>query len=47
MAKIQSVRGTYDLYGDAKRKMKKVTATGASVVEKYGFEEIEDRKSVV
>ena len=41
MAKIQSVRGTYDLYGDAKRKMKKVTATGASVVEKYGFEEIE------
>ena len=41
MEKVQSVRGTYDLYGDAKRKMKKVIATGSSVVEKYGFEEIE------
>lgn len=41
MAKLQNVRGTYDLYGDAKRKMKKVVATGSSVVEKYGFEEIE------
>lgn len=41
MQKVQSVRGTYDLYGAAKRKMKKVVATGASVVEKYGFEEIE------
>lgn len=41
MAKLQNVRGTYDLYGDSKRKMKKVVATGSSVVEKYGFEEIE------
>lgn len=41
MAKLQNVRGTYDLYGDAKRKMKKVVVTGSSVVEKYGFEEIE------
>lgn len=41
MAKLQSVRGTYDLYGEAKRKTRQVAATGASVVEKYGFEEIE------
>lgn len=41
MEKIQNVRGTYDLYGEAKRKLKKVVATGSSVVEKYGFEEIE------
>ena len=41
MEKIQSVRGTYDLYGEAKRKMKKVVSTGSSVVEKYGFEELE------
>lgn len=41
MDKVQSVRGTYDLYGAAKRKMKKVVATGSAVVEKYGFEEIE------
>ena len=41
MEKIQSVRGTYDLYGEAKRKLKKVIETGSKVVEKYGFEEIE------
>ena len=41
MDKVQSVRGTYDLYGAAKRKMKKVVATGSAVVEKYSFEEIE------
>lgn len=41
MAKLQNVRGTYDLYGEAKRKMKKVVSEGAAVVEKYGFEEIE------
>ena len=41
MDKVQSVRGTYDLYGAAKRKMKKVISTGSNVVEKYGFEEIE------
>lgn len=41
MAKIQNVRGTYDVYGETKRKMKKVIATGSDVVEKYGFEEIE------
>lgn len=41
MAKIQSVRGTYDLYGIAKKKTKKVTKTASEVVEKYGFEEIE------
>ena len=41
MEKVQSVRGTYDLYGDAKRKTKQVTRIGESVVEKYGFEEIE------
>ena len=29
MSKVQSVRGTYDLYGAAKRKMKKV---GFSVI---------------
>ena len=38
---MQNVRGTYDLYGEAKRKMKKVIATASNVVEKYGFEEIE------
>lgn len=41
MAKIQNVRGTYDLYGEAKRKAKKVISVGSGVVEKYGFEEIE------
>ena len=41
MAKIQNVRGTYDLYGEAKRKAKKVISTGGEIVEKYGFEEIE------
>lgn len=41
MEKIQCVRGTYDLYGAAKRKMKKVVGVGSGVVEKYGFEEIE------
>lgn len=41
MAKLQSVRGTYDLYGEAKRKAKQVIATGSRIVEKYGFEEIE------
>lgn len=41
MAKLQSVRGTYDLYGDKKRKTKKVVSTASEVVEKYGFEEIE------
>jgi histidyl-tRNA synthetase len=41
MEKVQCVRGTYDLYGDAKRKMNTVVSTGAKVVEKYGFEEIE------
>ena len=41
MAKLQCVRGTYDLYGAPKRKAKKVVETAASVVEKYGFEEIE------
>ena len=41
MVKLQCVRGTYDLYGDAKRKTKKVVAVGEQVVEKYGFEEIE------
>ena len=40
MTKIQNVRGTYDLYGEAKRKAKKVISVG-SIVEKYGFEEIE------
>lgn len=41
MAKIQNVRGTYDLYGEAKRKAKKVISVGSRIVEKYGFEEIE------
>lgn len=41
MSKIQNVRGTYDLYGAAKRKTKKVVATASQIVEKYGFEEIE------
>lgn len=41
MSKIQNVRGTYDLYGEAKRKAKKVIAVGSNTVEKYGFEEIE------
>ncbi|MBO4285685.1 MAG: histidine--tRNA ligase [Alphaproteobacteria bacterium] len=39
--KIQNVRGTYDLYGDAKRKAKKVVEIASQTVEKYGFEEIE------
>lgn len=41
MVKLQSVRGTYDLYGMAKKKAKKVTMTASEIVEKYGFEEIE------
>jgi len=41
MTKIQSVRGTYDLYGVAKRKAKKVIELGSKIVERYGFEEIE------
>jgi len=41
MSKIQSVRGAYDLYGEAKRKTKKVIITAEKVAEKYGFEEIE------
>lgn len=41
MVKVQSVRGTYDLFGAAKRKVKKVISTASEVVEKYGFEEIE------
>ncbi len=41
MAKVQSVRGTYDLYGTAKRKAKKVVKIASETVEKYGFEEIE------
>lgn len=41
MSKMQNVRGTYDLYGEAKRKAKKVVAVGSQIVEKYGFEEIE------
>ena len=41
MEKLQNVRGTYDLYGAAKRKAKKVIATASEVAEKYGFEEIE------
>ena len=41
MAKLQNVRGTYDLYGEAKRKTKQVTRIAEQVVEKYGFEEIE------
>ena len=41
MSKIQKVRGTNDLYGQAKRKAKKVISTASSVVEKYGFEELE------
>ena len=40
MNKVQPVRGTYDLYGEAKRKAKKVISTGSRIVEKYGFEEI-------
>ena len=39
--KIQNVRGTYDLYGNAKRKAKKVVEIASQTVEKYGFEEIE------
>lgn len=41
MAKLQNVRGTYDLYGTAKRKVKKVISSAAETAEKYGFEEIE------
>lgn len=41
MEKVQTVRGTYDVYGSQKRKMKKVIKTASEVVEKYGFEEIE------
>ena len=38
---MQNVRGTYDLYGEAKRKAKRVISEGSKIVEKYGFEEIE------
>lgn len=41
MQKIQTVRGTYDLYGTAKRKNKKVISVASKTVEKFGFEEIE------
>ena len=41
MSKMQNVRGTYDLYGEAKRKAKRVIAEGSKIVEKYGFEELE------
>lgn len=41
MSKIQNVRGTYDQYGESKRRLKKVVAAGSKIVEKYGFEEIE------
>lgn len=45
MAKLQNVRGTYDLYGEAKRKMKKVTSVGSEVVEKYGLKKSKPRFS--
>ena len=41
MSKIQNVRGTYDLYGTAKRKAKKVIELASKTVENFGFEEIE------
>ncbi|MDR1693987.1 MAG: histidine--tRNA ligase [Lactobacillaceae bacterium] len=41
MEKLQAVRGTRDLYGQDKLKMKKVIEVGSKVVERYGFEEIE------
>ena len=41
MVKLQTVRGTYDLYGSRKQKMKQVLTIGENVVENYGFEEIE------
>ena len=41
MTKMQNVRGTYDLYGEAKRKAKKVIELASKTAEKYGFEEIE------
>ncbi len=39
--KVQNVRGTYDLYGNAKKKNKKVIELGSQMAERYGFEEIE------
>ncbi len=41
MAKLQNVRGTYDLYGAKKRQMKHVVHTASDVAHRYGFEEIE------
>ncbi|MFV0626186.1 MAG: histidine--tRNA ligase [Alphaproteobacteria bacterium] len=41
MSKLQAARGTRDLYGQDKLKMKKVVEVGSRVVERYGFEEIE------
>lgn len=41
MRNVRSVRGTYDLYGENKRKVKQVILEGSKIVEKYGFEEIE------
>lgn len=41
MEKLQSARGTRDLFGQEKLKMKKVINIGMGVVEKYGFEEME------
>lgn len=38
---MQPVRGTYDIYGEQKKKMKQVIRVASDVVEKYGFEEIE------
>lgn len=41
MEKIQAARGTRDLFGQDKLKMKKVIEVGSKTVENYGFEEIE------
>ena len=41
MIKMQCVRGTYDLYGEPKRKASKVLEAASQTVQKYGFEEIE------
>lgn len=41
MEKLQAARGTRDLFGQDKLKMKKVIEVGSKTVENYGFEEIE------
>ncbi len=41
MKKLQTVRGTYDLYGDKKRAHNEIIKKASKVAQSFGFEEIE------